>query len=61
MIKKSKKNKSNCIYCNGTGKQQIIKNVLHIGKYHIGKEVDELCYFCQINFIDICNEGETFH
>ena len=35
-----------CPACGGIGEVKIIKNLMQVGPYHLGKEVIEKCKFC---------------
>jgi len=35
-----------CPACGGVGEVKIIKNVMQVGRYHLGKETIEKCKFC---------------
>ena len=50
-----------CPVCDGTKKVKVIKNIAQIGKYHLGKEVNEECKFCSKKYSqDLCEpEGVT--
>ena len=59
-----KKNNYFCAVCGGIGKIKIIKNVIQIGPYHLGKEILEKCNFCKNEgkiAIDINNNENVLH
>ncbi len=37
-----------CPACNGEKKVKVIKNIIQIGPYHLGKEKFEKCKFCEV-------------
>ena len=37
-----------CPACNNIGEVKVIKNVVQIGPYHLGKEAWEKCNYCSI-------------
>ena len=43
-----KNKKSLCPACGGEGKVKIIKNIIQIGPFHLGKEKLEKCKFCEV-------------
>ena len=37
-----------CPACSGEKKVKVIKNIIQIGPYHLGKEKFEKCKFCEV-------------
>ena len=60
MMKRIPKNNfDHCPACGGIGEVKIIKNVIQIGLYHLGKEVIEKCRFCTNN--NLQKKQNNFH
>ena len=45
-----------CPVCKGSGKVKVIKPVAHIFSWHLGKDRDEPCYFCEVQELNANNE-----
>ena len=45
-----------CPVCKGSGKVKVIKPVAHIFHWHLGKDRDEPCYFCEVQELNTDNE-----
>ena len=45
-----------CPICKGSGKVKVIKPVAHIFSWHLGKDRDEPCYFCEVQELNADNE-----
>jgi hypothetical protein len=52
MFKKNRKKLTDCFACCGTGKIKRIVHVAHIGKFHLGKEIQENCAMCSLKFFE---------
>jgi len=53
-----------CPSCADTGEVKVIKNIVQIGRYHLGKETWEKCNFCSIenkNKSNQKNNERTLH
>ena len=46
-----KKNKK-CPVCRGHGTVKVVKPVAHFLTWHLGKDQEELCYFCNLQEIN---------
>lgn len=52
----------NCPICKGQGKIKTIKEIAHIGPFHLGKEsLSEDCTFCQMNNFNEEKEERVIH
>ena len=51
-----KKKNKDCPVCHGKGKVKVIKPVAHIFSWHLGKDRDEPCYFCEVQELNADNE-----
>jgi len=59
---KSKIINKDCPMCKGQGKIKTIKEIAHIGPYHLGKEsFSEDCAFCQTSNFNEENEERIIH
>ena len=53
-----------CPSCGDIGEVKVIKNIVQIGRYHLGKETREKCNFCSIenkNKSNQKNNERTLH
>ena len=45
-----------CPICKSSGKVKVIKPVAHIFSWHLGKDCDEPCNFCEVQELNTDNE-----